>query len=79
MGHLFRVRNLIQSVSEKSAWEISPRRKVQLAKVIERAQKIQADLDKVSEGKGVLAILARAISLNITDYIQALKSTRFVE
>lgn len=79
MGHLFRVRNLIQSVSEKTAWEISPRRKVQLAKAIERAQKIQASLDKLSEGKGVLAIMARAISLNITDYIAALKSTRFVD
>jgi uncharacterized HAD superfamily protein len=66
-------------VSEKTAWEISPRRKVQLAKAIERAQKIQASLDKLSEGKGVLAIMARAISLNITDYIAALKSTRFVD
>jgi len=79
MGHLFRVRNLIQSISEKTAWEISPRRKVQLAKAIERAQKVQTELDRMSEGKGVLAILARAISLNITDYIQALRSTRFVD
>jgi len=79
MGHLFRVRNLIQSVSEKTTFEISPRRKVQLTKAIERAQKIQAELDKISKGKGAMAILARALSLNITDYITALKSTRFVD
>jgi len=79
VGHLFRVRNLIQSISEKTTWSISPRRKVQLAKAIERAQKVQVELDRMSEGRGVLAILARAISLNITDYIQALRSTRFVD
>jgi len=79
MGHLIRIRNLIQAVSEKTTWRISSKRKEQLIRAMDRAVKIKAELDKIAEGKGALATFARAMSLNIADYIEALKSTRFVD
>jgi len=79
MGHLIRIRDIIQSVSEKTTWDISAKRKEQLLKAIERAEKIQADLEEMSKAKGLLGILARAILLNLQDYIAVLKGTRFTK
>jgi len=70
---------VIQSVSEKTAWDIPEKRKEQLTKAIERAEKIQVELEELSKAKGILGILARALSLNIKNYIDVLKATRFVK
>lgn len=79
MGHLLRFRDIIQSISEKTAWDIPEKRKEQLTKAIEKAEKILVELEELSKAKGILGILAKAVSLNIKDYIAALKRTRFIK
>lgn len=78
MGHLIRIRDLLKAISEKTEWDISPRRKQQLAYAITVAEKVKARLDELAEEPGLLGILARALSLNISSYVETLKATRFV-
>jgi len=78
MAHLIRLRHLLQAVSEKTEWDIPQRRKQQLAYAVQVAEKVAAKLDELAEEKGLLAILAMAISLNIKNYIETLKQTRFL-
>lgn len=78
MGHLIRIRDLLRALSEKTEWDLPPRRKQQLAYAVETAEKVKAKLDELAEEPGILGILARALSLNIAHYIETLKATRFL-
>ena len=78
MGHLIRIRELLKSVSDLTKLDISPMRKEQLTRALARAEKIADQLKEVAEGKGLSAILARALYLNIVDYISKIRETRFV-
>jgi len=75
MGHLLRWRELLKSASELTELELSPKRKKQLADILERLEKLAAEIEK---GWG-RSIIARAIVLNIRDFVSKIRETRFVE
>ena len=79
MGHLIRFRESAIAVSELTKLDISPMRKKQLTRSLARAEKIADQLKEDAEGKGLRAILARTLYLNIVDYISKIRETRFVK
>jgi hypothetical protein len=78
MGHLLRWRELLKSASELTEFDISDKRKEQFSDALVKAEKVAEELKKISEGKGLLAILARAVYLNVMDFISKVRETRFV-
>ena len=74
MGHLVRWRELIKSASELTEIELSPERKRQLTEILDKLEKLATEIEKVW-GK---SIIARAIALNIRDFVSKIKETRFV-
>ena len=79
MGHLLRLRDLIQSVSELTTLDISPKLKQNIGELIKRGERLQAELEAWAKLGGILGIVARMVSLNLADYIRVLKGTRFVK
>ncbi len=79
MGHLIRFRESAKAVNDLTKLDISPMRKKQLTRALARAEKIADQLKEVAEGKGLSAILARSIYLNIVDYVSKIRETRFVK
>lgn len=79
MGHLLRFRDLIQSASELTTFDVSPKRKEQVSRLIKSGEKIQAELDTWAKRGGALGVVAKMVSLNLADYIRVLKGTRFVK
>lgn len=75
MGHLLRWRELLKSASELTELDLSPRRKKQLADILERLEKLAAEIEK---GWG-RSIIGRAIVLNIRDFVSKIRETRFAE
>ena len=79
MGHLLRFRESAKALSELTQLDISPMRKEQLTKALARVERIAEDLKAIAEGKGLLAILARAVYLNAVDFVSKIRETRFVK
>ena len=74
MGHLIRWRELLKSASELTDIEIPEERKKQLASILDKAEKLAEEIEK-AWGK---SIIARAIVLNIRDWVAKARETRFV-
>lgn len=79
MGHLLRLRDLIQATSELTTLDIPPKRKGQVGGLIKRGERLQAELEAWAKLGGALGIAARMVSLNLADYIRVLKGARFVK
>jgi len=80
MGHLLRIREIIASLSEEPAPEISPTRRQQFAILLSTAEEFAKIFKTVEEKRpGVVGVLARAIHSNIMDWTSKVKQTRFVE
>ena len=78
MGHLLRWRELLTSACELTEFDISDKRKEQLSDALVKAEKVAEELKKIGEGKGLLAVVAHAVYLNIMDFISKVRATRFV-
>jgi len=78
MGHLLKWRYLLISASELTKFDISETRKEQFSDALVRAEKVAEELKKISEGKGLLAVVAHAVYLNMMDWISKVRETRFV-
>lgn len=74
MGHIIRWRELIKSASELTEVELSAKRKEQLAGILDKLEKLATEIEK-AWGK---SIIARAVVLNIRDFVSKIKETRFV-
>ena len=74
MGHIIRWRELAKSASELTEFELSPKRKKQLADILDKLEKLATEIEK-AWGK---SIIARAVVLNIRDFVSKIKETRFV-
>lgn len=75
MGHLLRWRELLKSASELTELDLSPKRKKQLADILEKLEGLAAEIEKT----WARSIIARAIVLNIRDFVSKIRETRFVE
>lgn len=74
MGHIIRWRELIKSACELTEVDISAKRKKQLANILDSLEKLATEIEK-AWGK---SIIARAVVLNIRDFVSKIKETRFV-
>lgn len=79
MGHFLRWRDLLKSASELTEFDISDKRKQQFSDALVKAEKVAEELKKIGEGKGMLAVIARAVYLNMMDFISKVRETRFVK
>jgi len=64
----------LKSASELTDIEIPEERKKQLASILDKAEKLAEEIEK-TWGK---SIIARAIVLNIRDWVAKVRETRFV-
>jgi len=74
VGHIIRWRELIKSASELTEFELSAERKEQLAGILDKLEKLATEIEK-AWGK---SIIARAVVLNIRDFVSKIRETRFV-
>jgi hypothetical protein len=73
MGHLLRWRELLKSASELTEIELPPARKRQLADILDRLERLAAEIEK----GWAKSIIARAIALNIRDFVSKIRETRY--
>lgn len=79
MGHLLRWRESVLSIDKLTDIDVPIERKKQFSTIADRVETVSRELKALSEStKGIPSILSLSVSMNIKDWVDKARTTRFL-